>query len=32
MPADRFFDGTVFDPAANEAGSLQPQSQTGAPA
>ena len=32
MPADRFFDGTVFDPAANDAGSLQPQSQTGAPA
>ena len=32
MPADRFFDGTLFDPAANDAGSLQPQSQTGAPA
>jgi len=32
MNADRFFDGTIFDPAANDAGSLQPQSQTGAPA
>jgi hypothetical protein len=32
MNPDRFFDGTVFDPAANDAGSLQPQSQTGAPA
>jgi nitrate/nitrite transport system substrate-binding protein len=32
MPADRFFDGTLFDPAATDAGSPQPQSQIGAPA
>ena len=32
MPADRFFDATIFDPAATDAGVPLPQSQTGAPA
>jgi len=32
MNADRFFDGTIFDPAAKDAGSPQSTSQTGAPA
>ena len=31
MNADRFFDGSVFDPAANDAGSPSVKSQTGAP-
>lgn len=32
MAPDRFFDGTIFDPAANDAGASLPHSQTGAPA
>ena len=32
MAADRFFDQTVFDPAAIDAGASLPHSQTGAPA
>ena len=32
MNADRFFDGTIFNPAATDAGTPQPISQTGAPA
>lgn len=32
MTADRFFDGSLFDPAANDAGSPQTKSQTGAKA
>jgi nitrate/nitrite transport system substrate-binding protein len=32
MPADRFFDKTIFDPAVPSAGASLPHSQTGAPA